>query len=112
MTPIVNAPEGTPEFQYTQRHVVARNVVERCNGVLKGRFRCILQERKLRYNPQIVSSIINSCAVLHNMCVEGRLVLNDGIVLPERELNRDRHHIEENNDGFEARRQLIQQYFQ
>ncbi|KAJ8930630.1 hypothetical protein NQ314_016545 [Rhamnusium bicolor] len=36
MTPIVNAAPGTPEFIYTERHVLSRNVMERLNGVKDG----------------------------------------------------------------------------
>lgn len=37
------------------------------------RFRCLLKHRALHYAPTIASKIINSCTVLHNMCVEENL---------------------------------------
>lgn len=49
-----------------------RQVVERCIGVLKTRFRCILGERVLRYNPTRVGFIIYSCATLHNFLIANR----------------------------------------
>ncbi|KAJ8972846.1 hypothetical protein NQ314_000011 [Rhamnusium bicolor] len=35
--------------------------------------RCWNNERKLRYDPDKVGHIINACAILHNICIEGRL---------------------------------------
>ncbi|KOB79423.1 Uncharacterized protein OBRU01_00321 [Operophtera brumata] len=45
MTPILNAAPNSPEELYTYKHVRARNVIERCNGVLKTRWRCLLAHR-------------------------------------------------------------------
>lgn len=76
-TPILNAALNSPEDRFNIRHIAARNCIERCNGVLKTRFRCLLGERTLRYSPQDVGTIVNACAVLHNMCVEARLEMNE-----------------------------------
>nr|CAD7428792.1 unnamed protein product [Timema monikensis] len=68
ITPIegeINA--GSPESLYNSTHSSTRNVIEHCNGLLKGRFRCLLKQRVLHYSPEKTSSIINACAVLHNM---------------------------------------------
>lgn len=46
-----------------------RQIIERCIGLLKVRFRCILGERKLRYSPTKVGKIIYSCATLHNFLI-------------------------------------------
>lgn len=54
------------ETYFNKRHQTVRNVVERCIGVLKMRFRCLLGERQLRYHPTKASNIINACATLHN----------------------------------------------
>lgn len=77
MTPILRATPGSPEETYNQRHCSTRNCIERCNGVLKGRFRCLLGERVLRYSPEKVRTIVNACVVLHNMCTDARLPEND-----------------------------------
>ncbi|KAG5877826.1 hypothetical protein JTB14_011862 [Gonioctena quinquepunctata] len=69
MTPFLHTLPEIPEGRYNRAHCRARNCVERCIGVWKMRFRCINGERVLRYNPRMVGSIVNTCAVLHNMCV-------------------------------------------
>lgn len=72
MTPIINPePElGSPEYTYNVRQMNTRSIIERCNGLLKMRFRCLLKHRVLHYRPDIACKIINACTVLHNMCIE------------------------------------------
>ncbi|KAI8125105.1 putative nuclease HARBI1 [Lucilia cuprina] len=41
MTPIRN-PSDVYERRYNKKHISARNVVERCFGEVKNRFRCII----------------------------------------------------------------------
>ncbi|CAB3221877.1 unnamed protein product [Arctia plantaginis] len=67
MTPILNTTEGTPQQYYYDLHVTARNTVERCIGVLKARFRCLLAARALHYAPNTAGQIVNACCVLHNI---------------------------------------------
>lgn len=109
MTPVLNAQVGSPEERYNFRQASARNCVERCNGVLKTRFRCLLGERKLRYLPQKVGTIIIACAVLHNLCIAVNLEIqvNENI-----EVN-DNYHVPQlnNNQGNDARNLLIARYF-
>lgn len=54
---------------YNRKLCSVRQIIERCIGLLKVRFRCILGERKLRYNPTKVGSIIYSCATLYNFLI-------------------------------------------
>lgn len=68
MTPILNAEPDSPEAYYTEKHVKARNIVERTIGILKARFRCLLVHRVLHYQPQIAGYIANACVILHNIC--------------------------------------------
>ncbi|KAK5650254.1 hypothetical protein RI129_001283 [Pyrocoelia pectoralis] len=111
MTPILN-PVGNAEVQYTQRQRSARNCIERCNGVLKGRFRCLIGERKMRYDPGTVGRIAIACAVLHNFCIEGRIDVNFDIHgLHDNVNNNPVQMVAQNANGFEARRQLIERYF-
>ncbi|KAJ8712003.1 hypothetical protein PYW08_008957 [Mythimna loreyi] len=72
MTPILNTVEGTPQHNYYLKHVSARNTVERCIGVLKARFRCLLAARALHYDPVTAGKIINACCVLHNIANKAR----------------------------------------
>ncbi|CAG9094750.1 unnamed protein product [Plutella xylostella] len=76
MTPIVDAPAGSPEEYYTQKHCTARNTVERAIGVIKARWRCLLGHRVLHYHPDKAASIIHACVVLHNMCNQAHLDLD------------------------------------
>lgn len=108
MTPVQNANEGSPEARYNQRHSSARNCIERCNGVLKARFRCLSGDRKLRYSPEKCGIIIIACAVLHNICTEGRLdEMNYAIEVPNENLQAGVN----NPVGLETRRLLIERYF-
>lgn len=69
MTPIPNAVPGSPEERYNISFKTCRSLIERCNGVLKMRFRCLLKHRVLHYHPQKAGKIINACTVLHNICI-------------------------------------------
>lgn len=65
MTPVPN-PRTDAEQNYNLIHSQTRNKVERCIGVLKTRFRCLIHENKLRYNHKKSANIIYSCVILHN----------------------------------------------
>jgi len=73
LTPYPDAQPGTQEAFFNQRHSSTRNTVERCIGVLKKRFRCLLRYRTLEYTPEKAGEIINACAVLHNMCIRANV---------------------------------------
>ncbi|KAF5281758.1 hypothetical protein FQR65_LT14553 [Abscondita terminalis] len=62
LTPIENAEQNTPEGNYNYHLIRARNVIEKVNGVLKGRFRCLLQHRVLHYDPIKAGKIIYSAS--------------------------------------------------
>lgn len=63
------SPETYAEIIYNIRHRKLRSLVERAIGLLKGRFRCLLGERKLHYDPLMSGYIIYSCTVLHNFLI-------------------------------------------
>ncbi|XP_046393708.1 putative nuclease HARBI1 [Ischnura elegans] len=70
LTPVPgNVEINSPEDRYSRSLCRARSIVEQCNGLLKARWRCLLKHRVLHYMPEKASSIINSCCVLHNMCL-------------------------------------------
>ncbi|XP_046402545.1 putative nuclease HARBI1 isoform X1 [Ischnura elegans] len=87
-TPILDAAEGTPEARFTRLHVKARSAVERCIGLLKGMFRCLLQARKMEYDPSKVCQFVNACSVLHNMCMLGGVPYGDDEFHMEDEIDR------------------------
>ncbi|KAL0829837.1 hypothetical protein ABMA28_003320 [Loxostege sticticalis] len=73
MTPILNAAPGSRKEVYATRHVQARNSIERCFGLLKARWRCLLKHRILHYHAHVASEIIHACCVLHNIALHARL---------------------------------------
>ncbi|XP_046384859.1 putative nuclease HARBI1 [Ischnura elegans] len=80
--------EGTPEARFTRLHVKARSALERCFGLLKGRFICLLQARKMEYDPSKVCQFVNACSVLHNMCMLGGVPYGDDEFHMEDEIDR------------------------
>nr|CAI5828342.1 unnamed protein product [Callosobruchus analis] len=114
ITPFHNPPQNTPEFRYNAAHIRARNCIERCNGVLKSRFRCLLKERVLRYSPERVGRIVSSCAVLHNICIAANLDLDVEEVV-EDEVNNEvyENNLQENifRQGQATRGHLVNSYF-
>ncbi|KAJ8703708.1 hypothetical protein PYW08_016962 [Mythimna loreyi] len=88
LTPILDLEEdieeNTPVFLYNEALKKTRSIIERCNGVLKGRFRCLLKDRVLHYAPNKATKIINACCVLHNLCITHNFELTD--MPEEREL--------------------------
>lgn len=68
MTPFRN-PSDASEILFNKKHISARNVVERCFGVLKNRFRCLIGSRGLHYHPSKATQIVNACCALHNICI-------------------------------------------
>lgn len=70
MTPFLN-PSSPAEEIFNRKHRSARNVVERCFGVMKSRFRMIHQTGgTLCYSPEKSAMIVIAIAVLHNICMK------------------------------------------
>lgn len=72
LTPVQEAGENSPESRYNSAHIRARNSIEKCFGVLKARFRCLLKHRTLHYDAVKAANIIYACMVFHNIIVENR----------------------------------------
>ncbi|XP_041983180.1 putative nuclease HARBI1 [Aricia agestis] len=115
LTPILNTQPGSAEENYTNMHCRTRNTVERCIGVLKARWRCLLSHRVLHYNHHVVAKIVNACAVLHNITNKHRLPVPE---LPSNDIQREadflvprQPYIEEGQqlEGGRQQRQLIVQ---
>ena len=94
LAPIRDVRNGTPQSHYNKMQMSTESVIERVNGILKMRFRCLLKHRVLHYDPGTVSKIINTCCALHNMCIDNRIPdvqpeqndeLNEGLNVSEDE---------------------------
>ncbi|XP_045461951.1 putative nuclease HARBI1 [Harmonia axyridis] len=72
LTPLRN-PSSEQEERFNNKFNSARSIIERCNRLLKNRFRCLLKHRVLRYQPKKAVAIILACCVLHNICVENHI---------------------------------------
>ncbi|XP_023289986.1 putative nuclease HARBI1 [Orussus abietinus] len=70
MTPVGGDEDDVAVQRYNSRQRCTRSLIERCNGLWKMRFRCLLKHRVLHYQPDVCSKIINACAVWHNMCIQ------------------------------------------
>lgn len=60
-------PQNDQERRYNTAIKRVRSSVERCIGVLKARFRCLLKDRTLHYSPRNASRIVMACSILHNI---------------------------------------------
>ncbi|CAH2101936.1 unnamed protein product [Euphydryas editha] len=87
-TPILEPQPGSEE-NYNKAFKSARSTIERCNGVLKSRFRCLLKDRVLHYLPEKATQIINSCCVLHNMCINSNINIEEDSSVEEDESEMD-----------------------
>lgn len=70
---VIVDPEPGPEERMNNRLKSVRSIIERCNGLLKNRFRCLLRHRVLHYEPDTVAKIVVACCVLHNMCINANV---------------------------------------
>lgn len=116
MTPFLNPENDSPEFRYNYSHIRVRNCIERCIGVLKNRFRCLLRERVARYSPQFVGKLVNTCAVLHNICIDFNIDIHnlDDYNMLDEEIY-DMNYVDMANlryqEGDLVRRNIVNTYF-
>lgn len=77
MTPLLNA-QTDAENQYNIAHKRTRSVIERCFGLTKERFRCLHKSGgAITYSPEKCCKIVMACLILHNMCVEANVPVDD-----------------------------------
>lgn len=109
MTPIAN-PVNEREERFNMALRSARNSIERCIGVLKTRFRCLLKERVCRYSNVFVTKLVKVCASLHNMCIDGNIDIPDDLV-HEEHIGYDPHQENQEVIGVNLRQTIVNQYF-
>ncbi|XP_050547929.1 putative nuclease HARBI1 [Daktulosphaira vitifoliae] len=120
LTPLHNPDPSTPEGRYNEWICKTRSLIERTNGLLKMRFRCLLKHRVLHYHPIKASKIINACVVLHNICIKNNVP--EPVHEVTNEVDLGMYPTEENNlnvqqvnhtlmAGRRMQRQIIENYF-
>lgn len=67
ITPFLR-PSNETEECFNRMHIQTRNVIERCFGVMKQRFRILLEV--MRGNYATIKATIVACAVLHNLAIQ------------------------------------------
>lgn len=78
------------------------------------RFRCLLKERVLRYNPHKAGMIINACCVLHNMCIMGNVPLDEEDLVEDNQdepVNINLFPIDIIAEGIRQRQNIVNLYF-
>ncbi|XP_023243392.1 putative nuclease HARBI1 isoform X1 [Centruroides sculpturatus] len=117
LTPILDAQQQN-EQKYNSSLISTRIIVERCNGLLKSRFRCLHKHRVLNYSPYKAGLIINACAVLHNMCIVHKISLDENIELYDGMMGEMEHTVSRlgddvslGNKGREIQKRLLRSHF-
>ncbi|XP_072351266.1 putative nuclease HARBI1 [Scyliorhinus torazame] len=102
MTPI-RRPQTNAERRYNEAHAATRDVVGRCFGLLKMRFRCLDRSGgALQYDPDRVGRIVLACCVLHNIAQQrGDVMEEEGAREAEEAANADHEEEEEGVVGEE-----------
>ncbi|KAJ8031144.1 Protein ALP1-like [Holothuria leucospilota] len=115
LTPFIYLANEAQE-RFNRRHRQIRSAVERCNGVLKTRWRCLM--KPMMYQPPRSSRIIAACGALHNFAldhgvglphdiegfVDDNLMVNANFIVDEGNGGRD-------NEGIRARHNIVQRLF-
>lgn len=112
MTPFRQVIPNTPEWRFNTAHASARNIIERCIGLLKTRFRCLLKERTARYKPHFVSELIKACSILHNMCIADHVAIREDINNDDEQPEQEMPVLIENDEGVRIRYNIVHRYFQ
>ncbi|CAG0898860.1 unnamed protein product [Darwinula stevensoni] len=107
MTPLSN-PQTQQEFHCNSAHSSTRIVIERAFGQWKRRFHCLHSE--LRMEPRRVCTVVNACAVLHNLCKSQHLADFQDILPDDSEPPSDPP-IANTRGTSDIRSFFIQQYF-
>ncbi len=109
LTPLLTTADDK-QRRYNFSHVRSRNVIERCFGVLKQRFQCLLKGMLLK--PRKSCEVVVACVVLHNflLSIKDRgpdfEVHNTNVIFPN-----DAIRVEGNPSGLAFRAAFIEHHF-
>ena len=113
-------PEDEGSRRYMDSHCRTRQCIERAFGVLKQRFRCMHRDGgDITYSPQKACKIVVASMILHNMCINAGLPLEDLEEDLEQAVDNDYADFpencarnEDNANGWDVRQQLTVDKFQ
>lgn len=111
MVPFSN-PSSLPEERFNIAHKKGRCVVERCNGLLKMRWRCLT--KPLMFQPAKSSRIIGACAALHNFAIMNNIPFVDEIdrdLLEQSDMQEHSLQSLNSSDGAAMRREIVRRFF-
>lgn len=78
LTPVPVAWTGSKEEAYNAAHRAARQVNRRTVAEMRQRWRCLA--KRLHYVPQMTARIVYCAAILHNVCAQRGIALNEDAV--------------------------------
>lgn len=98
-------PNNPQEEHFNMVHKKIRSKVERCIGVLKGRFRCLIKDRALHYSHKRAAYIIYAACVCHNILMQNKVPINENEIIVDED---DDAPINSNNTRSFGRSYLLQ----
>lgn len=107
-----NDPRTSAEERYNTAHKKGRCIVERCNGLLKMRFRCLT--KPIMFQPTKASKIVGACGALHNFAIEKRIQLNEEIesdIIESLEIHETYRESTISSDGNRTRSDIVRRVF-
>ncbi|KAJ6639349.1 putative nuclease HARBI1, partial [Pseudolycoriella hygida] len=106
-----DTPTTAAQKQFNANLRRLRSLVERAIGLLKARFRCLLNKRKLRYSPLTSGHIIYSCSVLHNFLIENGYRIDEMEPIYDEQIEFDYPYFNDYKSQGEEMRSRMTQYF-
>lgn len=99
------------QMKYNQIHSSARMIVERSLGLLKGRFRSILDTLPMN-RTDLIAKYIVACCILHNICLLHNDMIDIPIIVDEMQFqaNHDVVDIQNKEEGIQKRNLIAQSF--